>query len=177
MRTCARPTVRRRELAERLHQLRGGAQLTEDQVAGRLEWSVSKLIRVEHAHDVRRFPSPQLHSERMASIRRRDATRRIRRFRGTLIGPPRRSRTTPDRRLCARHPQEERVSAKGGTCHLRSKRGLVASPGQHERSSITQNSQSGATETDTFCASACDHAEKMSNLSATSCTENSSEKP
>lgn len=119
----ARPTVRRRELAERLRRLRGGAELTEDQVAGRLDWSVSKLSRFEHAHEVRQLPSPRVHSERMASIRRRDATRRIRRFRrGCLSGPPRRPGTTADRRLCARSPQGRSAPTEGGTCHLRGKK-------------------------------------------------------
>jgi Helix-turn-helix domain len=96
-----RPIVRRRELAAQLRRLRGCAQLTEDQLAGRLGWSTSKLSRFEHAHDVRLFPSPQVHSERMACIRRRDAKRRIRRFQRMLVGPPRRSGATADRRVCA----------------------------------------------------------------------------
>jgi len=43
------PTVRRRRLAELLRQLRVEAQLSVEEGAGRLEWSLSKLYKIERA--------------------------------------------------------------------------------------------------------------------------------
>jgi len=146
------------------------------------EWSVSKLIWVDHAHDVRRFPSPQVHSERMASIRRRDATRRIRRFRpGMLVGPatasrdycrPTTMRETPTRQERANRgrdlPSTRQKEEQQLPCHASD---------QHERPAILQGRQPGATAADTFCSPTCGHAEKTSNLSAASCTENPARNP
>ena len=43
------PTVRRRRLAELLRRLRVEAQLSVEEAAGRLEWSLSKLYKIERA--------------------------------------------------------------------------------------------------------------------------------
>ena len=42
-----RPTVQRRRLRSELRQRREAAGLTQDQVASRMDWSVSKLVRIE----------------------------------------------------------------------------------------------------------------------------------
>jgi len=42
-----RPTVRRRRLRSELRQRREDAGLTQEQVAGEMEWSLSKLVRIE----------------------------------------------------------------------------------------------------------------------------------
>ena len=46
----ASPTVRRRRLAAELRRLRERADLTGDQVADRMNWSASKVSRIENAH-------------------------------------------------------------------------------------------------------------------------------
>ena len=43
------PTVRRRRLAAELRRLRERAEMTLEQSAGQVEWSVAKLSRVETA--------------------------------------------------------------------------------------------------------------------------------
>ncbi|MGH3504526.1 MAG: helix-turn-helix domain-containing protein [Nocardioidaceae bacterium] len=55
--TYESPTLRRRRLAAELRKLREAAGLTHDEVARRLEWSRSKLSRIENAQWKR--PSPR----------------------------------------------------------------------------------------------------------------------
>lgn len=50
------PTIRRRRLAAELRRLREDAGLTGDQVAAELEWSASKVSRIENAHTAARPP-------------------------------------------------------------------------------------------------------------------------
>ncbi len=59
MTTGAGPTVRRRQLMAELKRLREGARLTQDEVASRLDWHPTKVMRIEtgrtapHPNDVR----------------------------------------------------------------------------------------------------------------------------